>query len=200
MSGCVKSHRAIRTFCWLPPDRFCINSFMLGVLVCMLSLDSFAALKRLPSCKTPCFAKFLCAAITVLSSIDRMPNTPLWRRSSVRSANPCAFASRTDFTLNGLPSFSILPDSIARRPNKASTISVRCAPTRPPMPKISPLCSSNDTCWNDFGSGEHRSSTLSTTSFPGVYVFGGKRFVISRPTMRLIIRSVVNSLAGQVPT
>lgn len=97
-----------------------------------------------------------------------MPNTPLWRRSSVRSANPCAFASRTDLTLNGLP---VLLDFAGLNRTQAEQSLDHLGTLRAYQAadaKISPLCSSNDTCWNDFGSGEHRSSTLKTTSFPGV--------------------------------
>ena len=174
MSGCVNNQRAIRTFCWLP-TRQVLHQFLHARRLCVHAFvrfgrrfKAFALLQHAMLCKA-----LLCGNDRVV--LDRQNAKYAALTAFLRQQRqPMCLASRTDFTLERLAVLSTWPDVIARRPNKASTISVRCAPTRPPMPNISPLCSSNDTCWNDFGNGEHRSSTFSTTSFPGYLgAFGG---------------------------
>ena len=95
--------------------------------------------------------------------------TPVSRRSSVRSAMPRRLASMGERMTTSRPLTRIVPEAIARRPKMASTSSVRCAPTRPPMPRTSPRCSRNEMSRNEPGRGEVSASTSSSTS-PGRHV------------------------------
>ena len=72
----------------------------------------------------------------------------------------------------------------------ASTISVRFAPTRPAIPKISPLRKLKETSLIDGWFTAVKCSTSSVISF-GTFVFSGKRCVNSRPTIIETISSMV---------
>ena len=95
----------------------------------------------------------MCARIT-FSKTDRVGTTPLSRRSSVSSAMPSRLASMGERMVSSCPFTRIVPDAIVRRPKIASTSSVRCAPTSPPIPRTSPRCSRNEMSRKEPGTGD----------------------------------------------
>ena len=59
-------------------------------------------------------------------------------RSSVSKANPCLMATCGEVGLIGRPLTTMVPDSGGTIPKSDSTISVRPAPIKPEIPRISP--------------------------------------------------------------
>ena len=120
---------------------------------------------------------------------DRVGTMPLRRRSSVSNAIRDRFASSGLRIATGWPSTRISPDARPRSPKIASTSSVRCAPTSPPIPSTSPRRSWNDTFRNEPATAAVRSRT-SSSGLPGVCVRCGNRAVSSRPTIFVMISSI----------
>lgn len=71
-----------------------------------------------------------------------------------------------------------------------SISSVRCAPTRPATPRISPLCSSKLQWRKERGWMEVKFSTFIITSSEGVFSSGGYRLDSSRPTILEMMSSL----------
>ena len=128
----------------------------------------------------------------------RIPKIPVARRSSVRRAKPFLMDSRALRFVQTLPSSLMVPDFLVAIPKIFSSVSVRPLPSRPARPTISPRRTLKETS----RSREYcavRFSTSRATS-PGLFVFGGNWFVSSRPTISLMISSIVISFAGLVAT
>ena len=114
--------------------------------------------------------------------MSKPPKMPVLRRSSVTSAKPFLIASTGEWLSTSLPCTRTSPPCFSRMPNSVSTISVRFAPTKPPMPNTSPWRNSKLTSWMEGWFFAVKWLTCKTTS-PGVLVFSGKRCVKLRPTI-----------------
>ena len=133
-----------------------------------------------------------------LSAMDKTPRMPVARRSSVSMAMPLLMASRGWLIFSSLPLYVMVPALWQRRPNRPSISSVRWAPTRPATPRISPLRTVKLAWRKLLGLMEVKSFTSNTTS-PGTFSRVGYRLDSSRPTILVIMKSVVRSLEDQVP-
>ena len=133
-----------------------------------------------------------------LSAMDSTPRIPVARLSSVSMAIPLLMASLGWAILISCPLYVILPSVWLRSPNRPSINSVRCAPTRPATPRISPFFSWKVTCRKLLGLMDVKSSTSNTTS-PGTFSLTGYNSESSRPTILVIMKSVVRPFADQVP-
>ena len=130
--------------------------------------------------------------------MSKMPKMPVARRSSVSSANLFLIASRARRFFTSLPCRRMTPLLRVATPKIFSSTSVRPEPSRPARPTISPLCTLKETS-RSLEYMAVRPSTSSSTP-PISLSLGGKRFVSSRPTISLMMRSIVISAAGSVAT
>ena len=130
--------------------------------------------------------------------MESTPRMPVALRSSVSMAILLLIASLGWLTFNSFPLYFILPAVWARSPNNPSISSVLCAPTRPATPKISPFFSWKDTWRKLLGLMDVKSSTSNTTS-PGVFPRAGYNSESARPTIFVMIKSVVKSFDAHVP-
>ena len=132
----------------------------------------------------------------MFSRIFRIPKIPVARRSSVRSAKPFLMDSLALRFLTSLPSSLITPSFLVATPKIFSSVSVLPLPSSPARPTISPFRALKDTsCSKEYLA--LKCSTSNATS-PGLLVLGGNWLVSSRPTISLMILSVVRFCAGSV--
>ncbi|MPN46847.1 hypothetical protein SDC9_194446 [bioreactor metagenome] len=184
------------TFCWLPPDRFWINVCMVGVLVRRASLYLVASSLSCLCCRSPILLRYsFSEAMEVLVEMSNSGKIPLPLRSSVIIPSPCSMALRGVMPATSSPLMKILPPLVALTPKMASISSVRCAPTKPPIPSISPRFSEKEMSLKERGLSAVRFSTRRISS-PMLLFTVGKRRLASRPTIRLINVSLVSSAAG----
>ena len=200
MSGLLASHRAISTFCWLPPERLLIWVLGLGTLMAIFSLLVWTRSRIfLLSRKMGPLRSASREAMEMLSATLSTPMMPVARRSSVSRATLLEMASRGCLMWTSCPLIQTLPAVWARRPKMPSISSVRWAPTRPATPRISPLYSSKLQWRKERGWMEVKSSTLSMTSLEGWFSSGGYWLDSSRPTILAMISSLVMSATFHLP-
>ena len=139
------SHLASTTFCWLPPDSVSTIASGPGILIRSRStyvpnaLRSAASETKLTRENRSRFGRPKFAR-------EVWPSTSPWPlRSSVSRPMPARIASRGCPSRNCTPSNSTEPRSRRSAPNSRRTVSVRPAPTRPVMARISPARTENDT-------------------------------------------------------
>ena len=195
-SGSVKSHLPRITFCWLPPERLLIFVSCVGVLVRIALMDQPVSARMDFSLKAIPFLCFLRLDITVFSLMFRIPKIPVARRSSVSMAKPFLMDSLAFRFNTCFPSNLMVPDFLVAIPKIFSSVSVRPLPSRPARPTISPLLTLKDTSFKREYWAVSPSTSRATS--PGLFVFGGNWLLSSRPTISLIISSVVRSFAGFV--
>src|SRR4051794_34112162 len=195
--GLVIRQRAIRAFCWLPPERLPTVSWRSGVLIRSCSFIRSQVALNAPWRTKPPAVWVRTDAICMFSSTECMRNSPVALRSSVSSASPCSIATLGEVTATGLPPRRISPPVAGVTPKMVSATLVRPAPTRPAKPRISPRRSSNETPRKTPSSA--RSRTSSATSPISASPFGNI-WVSSRPTMRAISFCWLKSAAGPVAT
>ena len=134
--------------------------------------------------------------MTVFSRTESIPKIPVSRRSSVTSAKPFFMASCGLLFFIFLSSKTIAENSDFLSPKMLSSSSLLPAPSSPAMPKISPFCKVK------FIFLSFKSSVVrffnEKSSLPISLFFEGYLFFNSRPTISLIISSVVMSEAAFV--
>ena len=198
-SGLFASQRPMSTFCMLPPESDWICVLEDGHLMLIFLTFSCTRSSIFLSLMTMPISRYWSRlAMEMLSAMESTPMMPVARRSSVSSAMPCLMASRGRVILSSCPLYLMVPLLCRRMPNRPSISSVRCAPTRPATPRISPLRTLNVQLRKERGLMEVKSFTSKTTS-PGTLWRSGNRLVSSRPTIWVMILSVVSSFASQVP-
>ena len=136
--GSVLSARAMMIFCCMPPlnssrSGSCSRSPGRPRLSAILTAWSPAvsADQRKPRCRPSWLS-------SRFSMTERSGTMPWRRRSSPTKPTPALRASSAARGRKGLPSNSIEPLSMGRRPKMASAASLRPDPTNPPRPRISP--------------------------------------------------------------
>ena len=184
----------------MPPDRLLIWVLGLGTLMAIFSLlDCTRSRIFLLSSMMGPLRRSSREAMEILSATLSTPMMPVARRSSVSRARLLAMASRGCLMCTSWPLIQTLPAVWARRPKMPSISSVRCAPTRPATPRISPLCSSKLQWRKLRGWMEVKSSTLRTTSLEGWFSSGGYWLESSRPTILAMISSLVMVDTSHLP-
>ena len=136
-------------------------------------------------------------ASVMFSSMDIPPTNPSSLRSSVTSASPSRIASSGFLICTSLPSIITAPDCFPLIPKTAFTSSLLPAPTRPPIPRISPFLTVKLTSSTIFflafcGCGTEKSLASMTTSPTGTLHFG-YRLSIFLPTISAMILLWSNS-------
>ena len=138
--GAIDSHFASTTFCWLPPDRVPTSVSMEAVRMSSAALRSVALRRSAPVRISRCQAKAARLASEMFSFTEDSSTSPDRLRSSGTRKMPWSMASRGARMATARPSRRTSPPTGRSTPKMAQASSVRPAPTRPAMPRISPPC------------------------------------------------------------
>ena len=168
--GCIDSHLAKTTFCWLPPDSVPTMVSIEAVRMSSAALRSVALRRSAPVRIRPDEAKEARLASEMFSLTEDSSTSPQRLRSSGIRKMPWSMASRGAAMATGLPSRRISPPAGRSTPNSAQASSVRPAPTRPAMPKISPALSDRSSGW--VGWAAVRKPAVSSTGAPAARAGG----------------------------
>ena len=167
------------TFCWLPPERLPtrarggrrFDADLFDVVLRVLCRPCRRRTNRGRGTAAPGWAGPYCPPRTARGTGRSAcgPRRDSRCRSGRRPSGVRILAS--------LPFTRMTPASIGSAPQIRRIVSVRPAPTRPAKPRISPLCSWNET---SFTSSEHRCSASSTTGASGGHMDVRLRLFIDR--------------------
>ena len=203
MSGSANIHFASNTFCWFPPDRvptFCSTEGHFVFSFCLYSSATWYSLSLSITILLEMESR-LAKVVLILIGLESTSPFPL--RSSVTYAIFALMASLMVFRLVSFPSRSSVPwmSLPYDLPKILMASSVRPAPISPEIPTTSPRLTymlTPSTTFRPSYWGWYTVQSFTSIFTSPIFTSGrfGKRSVISRPTIPLMILSSGIFLSG----